>query len=328
MKRLRSYRRRRHRSLHRTAVRFPAVFAVLCTAGFLVLFGWIWYSFGPFEQLRASGWPAAHASASPPAKQAPAAPSATAPPPEPSASPQPSSTAQRPLSYVQVKDVSGESFTGKLMVVSDPSKITAAAAPGLGDVGAPLGRIIAAAGAAGGVNGGDFKGYDGTGGQPAGIVVSDGKTVYLEPGQEEVRVTGLNAGNKLLANVKTAADELDKLQLRCAVSAGPALVRDGVALSVDGGDAGPQTAIGQREDGAILLLVIDGRSEASAGASLLDVAGLLVSEGAVTAAALDGGSSATMAYLGKTLSNPCNVTGERSIASAILVMPGGYGDAD
>ena len=57
-----------------------------------------------------------------------------------------------------------------------------------------------------------------------------------------------------------------------------------------------RTAIGQRADGAVLLLVTDGRSASSIGATRNDVIDLLVSYGAVSAGMLDGGSSAMMYY--------------------------------
>ena len=327
MKRTRPYRKMRYRTMRNIGTAgFPAVYAVICLAGFFILFGWIWYSFGPFAALRASGWPAAQASVAPVSAQtATPAPTAT---PSASASPSaPPLASAQPLSYVQVKDIAQGAFKGKLMTVSDPSKITVGTASGLGDIGAPLSRIIAVAGASGGVNGGDIQGFDGTGGLPVGIVVADGKTVYQQSGETKVQVTGLDTANQLVVSSGTAVSGLDKLKLRCAVSAGPILVQKGKALSVDAKDAGPVTAIGQKQDGSILLLVIDGRSQASAGATLKDAANLLVAEGAQTAAALDSGSSTTMDYLGKTLNNPCNISVERSIASAILVMPGGNSNA-
>lgn len=58
----------------------------------------------------------------------------------------------------------------------------------------------------------------------------------------------------------------------------------------------PRTAIGQKRDGTILLLVIDGRQSGGIlGATLLDVQNILYSQGAWNAANLDGGSVGTYA---------------------------------
>ena len=57
-----------------------------------------------------------------------------------------------------------------------------------------------------------------------------------------------------------------------------------------------RTAIGQRADGAVILLVTDGRTASSLGATHNDVIDIMVSYGAITAAMLDGGSSSLMYY--------------------------------
>ena len=57
-----------------------------------------------------------------------------------------------------------------------------------------------------------------------------------------------------------------------------------------------RTAIGQRADGTVILLVTDGRSASSLGATHNDVIDIMVDYGAVTAGMLDGGSSAMMFY--------------------------------
>ena len=53
----------------------------------------------------------------------------------------------------------------------------------------------------------------------------------------------------------------------------------------------PRTAIGQRSDGAMLLLTIDGRQPSSMGATYEDLIEVMMNYGAVNAANLDGGSS-------------------------------------
>ena len=73
---------------------------------------------------------------------------------------------------------------------------------------------------------------------------------------------------------------------------------DNIVLSYEDGNAGTsqRTAIGQRADGVVILIVTDGRSASSLGATHNDMIDLMVSYGAVTAGMLDGGSSAMMYY--------------------------------
>jgi len=107
------------------------------------------------------------------------------------------------------------------------------------------------------------------------------------------------------------------------VSFGPPLIINGKKLITDG-DGGwgvaPRTAIGQRKDGTILFLVIDGRQPGySLGATLLDVQNILYEQGAYVAANLDGGSSTTLYFNGKVVNKPCDMLGERMIPTAFIV---------
>jgi exopolysaccharide biosynthesis protein len=106
-----------------------------------------------------------------------------------------------------------------------------------------------------------------------------------------------------------------------AISFGPALIINGESVPIlgSGGGLNPRTAIGQRADGAILLLVIDGRQPHSIGATLRDVADVMADFGAVNAANLDGGSSTLMVYNGEILNSTSLLTGPRRIPTAIVV---------
>ena len=74
----------------------------------------------------------------------------------------------------------------------------------------------------------------------------------------------------------------------------------------DGGwGVGPRTAIGQKKDGTVLFLVIDGRQPGySIGATLRDVQDILFEKGCYIAANLDGGSSSTLYLNGKVVNKP------------------------
>ena len=88
------------------------------------------------------------------------------------------------------------------------------------------------------------------------------------------------------------------------VSFGPAVVVNGEKCSGLESGSNPRTAIGQRSDGAILLLVVDGRQINSLGATYGDIADIMLEFGAVNASNLDGGSSTMMIYDGE-LQNTC-----------------------
>ncbi len=87
-------------------------------------------------------------------------------------------------------------------------------------------------------------------------------------------------------------------------------------------DRHPRTAIASLADGRILLVVVDGRQPTlSVGMSLDELARLLIDLDAVEAMNLDGGGSTTMVVQGKVVNHPSDVTGERPVSDAILVLP-------
>ena len=116
-----------------------------------------------------------------------------------------------------------------------------------------------------------------------------------------------------------------ELGLMHAVSYGPALIINGEPCDAKrslGGGINPRTAIGQREDGAILLLVVNGRQVDSLGATLDDLVEIMLSFGAINASNLDGGSSTLMKLSGEFLNTSSYILGgERILASTILISP-------
>jgi hypothetical protein len=84
----------------------------------------------------------------------------------------------------------------------------------------------------------------------------------------------------------------------------------------------PRTAIASLPDNKALLVVVDGRQPAlSVGMSLDELARLMIELGAVDAINLDGGGSSTMAIDGKVVNHPSDITGERPVSDAIVVLP-------
>jgi hypothetical protein len=113
-----------------------------------------------------------------------------------------------------------------------------------------------------------------------------------------------------------------------AVSAGPTLVRAGKPI-FNAAEAltpaqlkgrNPRTAIGQRADGGIVLVAVDGRRRGwSIGITNWELAQTLVRYGCVTGFALDSGGSTTVAFDGSVLNWPSDPSGERPVGEALVI---------
>ena len=105
------------------------------------------------------------------------------------------------------------------------------------------------------------------------------------------------------------------------------LISNGVPADPDSlhDSLNPRTAIGQRSDKAMLLLVIDGRQVSSMGASFQDEIEIMQRFGAVNAVNLDGGSSSMMWYQGDYINKTASVIGIRPVPTSILVLKEGKG---
>lgn len=223
-------------------------------------------------------------------------------------------------------DIPGKKFDGYMLEVKDPFRIKVGYTKKLGKEGQRTSQIAENNNAIAAINGGGFtdkssdgKIWAGTGGIPIGFVISDGKEIYNDMSENsKTSVMAMASDGHLIVGDKSLAD-LKKEKAIEAIAFGPALIVNGKAQK--GLDAGPnpRTAIGQKQDGTILLLVIDGRQGLKLGASLQDVQQIMLQFGAWNATNLDGGSSSTMYYDGEVISNPSDPLGERSVATAVYV---------
>lgn len=224
---------------------------------------------------------------------------------------------------IEIVDVSGTLYKGKMMIVRDPSRVKVGVCDEFdkNKAGLTLLEIMDKYDAVAGVNGGrynDDNGF-GKGGQPEGIVFSEGRLVYGSL-EETYDIYGFDKNNVFICGRMTGQQAVDK-EFRDAVTFGPALVVNGEAVSAagTGGGLNPRTAIGQRADGAVLLLVIEGRQTASLGATFLDLIEIMLDFEAVNAANLDGGMSSSMAYEGEEILNNCSIKGPRDMPTAFVV---------
>ncbi len=110
-------------------------------------------------------------------------------------------------------------------------------------------------------------------------------------------------------------------------SFGPGLIENG-EITVDESSevdrsmtSNPRTAIGQAGDLHYIFLVSDGRTDESAGLTLLELAQVMQELNCVTAYNLDGGGSSTMWFMGEVVNNPTNghSSGERSVSDIVYI---------
>ena len=222
-----------------------------------------------------------------------------------------------------IYDVHGPTYVGKMMVVLDPSRVKVGVCNGfvLDGGGMTLSAIVDKYDCVAGINGGKYEDEAGLGlgGMPQGIVISEGQLMMGDM-NSTYGVYGFTNDNVLVVGNMTAATALS-MGVRDAVTFGPALITNGVPANYSGVGSGlnPRTAIGQREDGAVLMLVIEGRKASSIGASTSDLINEMLNYGAINAANLDGGMSSSMVYDGDIIVSNSNIRGDRRIPTAFVV---------
>ncbi|WP_446897385.1 phosphodiester glycosidase family protein [Clostridium sp. LBM24168] len=234
-------------------------------------------------------------------------------------------------SSIEREDISdGKKFKGYILIIHDPTRVKVGYSKKLGISGELTSNIGKDKNAVAAINGGGFTDsssenseWTGTGGKPIGLLMSGGKIIYNDISNSDSKheIMGITEEGQLIVGYHSMND-IKKLKVMEAISFGPALVINGNG-TIKSGDGNwgiaPRTAIGQRKDGSILLLVVDGRQSKSIGASLKDIQNIMLQYGAINATNLDGGSSSTMYYEGEVINNPCDPLGERSVPSAVYV---------
>jgi len=225
---------------------------------------------------------------------------------------------------IKLTDISSTRFQGYLLEISDPTRVKIGVTKYLDETGQTTSEIAKENGAIAAINGGGFDDPNGTGNgsTPFGILISNGVMINKVDFTAPVPLIGLNKQGVLVTG-KYTSKQISQMGITEGISFYPTLILNG-KKQITSGDGGwgiaPRTAIGQKADGHILLLVIDGRQPPLLGATLVDVQNILYDNGAITAANLDGGSSTTMYFQGKVINSPCDLLGERCIPTAILVI--------
>ena len=219
-----------------------------------------------------------------------------------------------------VVDVMKKGFNGTMIIVLDPSRVFAGGPGFYGGNGMVLEDLVNRYDALGGINGGGFIDEDGggSGGYPEGLTIVDGKSYFWAGSGESAAFDENNVLHVGGYTIETAAEA----HIRDCVSFGPALIVDGVPEYGSYMESGinPRTAIGQRPDGSVLMLVIDGRQIHSIGASYGDIRDVMIDFGAVNAVSLDGGSSTVMYLNGQYMNSPSSASGtSRYLPNAFLI---------
>ena len=230
----------------------------------------------------------------------------------------------------KVVDISGSGWKGYMVVVYDPSRIELVFSKKYGKGGEYLSTMAKNNNAyvamnASGVN--SVPGQNYVTGQTIlnGKVYKTGKHINKGGG-----LVGFTKDNVLMLTKKTASEAV-KDGMDRAVEFGPFLVVNGKMSDFKGNGGwgiANRTAIGQRQDGIVLFIVIDGRTSSSVGISMKDLAELFVKYKAYNASNLDGGGSSALYAKrnindkkGKLLNTPkgYNYGGERFLPNAWMI---------
>lgn len=225
------------------------------------------------------------------------------------------------INGIELVEISGGTYTAKMIIVNDPSRVKLATIydGSWKEYGVTLDKLVNDNNAFAGVNGGLYVSDSNKGGRPMGLVVRDGVIEHNSPaGIQGLHLVGFNEDNllKVIDLSGKNASEVEKVikeeKIRDAVAFQEEmsdannhfvkLIINGESREVNGSGSGanPRTAVGQRADGAVLLLVTDGRgANGHLGATAADLIEVMEEYGAVNAANIDGGSSSSMYYDGK-----------------------------
>lgn len=224
-----------------------------------------------------------------------------------------------------LEEVKGEGFSGFMMVVLDPSRVIMGSVPAsYGGRGYTVAEMAQHFDGVAAINAGGFEDPNGSGNGsiPNTMVVFDGK-VYYENKGVRTGFVGLDSNHIMHVASRITSKEIREKDIRYGVCFGPVLVANGEPCDVGPSGVNPRTAIGQRSDGAILLLVIDGRQVISMGATQQDLVDIMMDYGAVNACNLDGGSSTMMWYNGEYVNNCASVIGVRAVPTSFVVLKEG-----
>lgn len=230
----------------------------------------------------------------------------------------------------------GRSFQGYLINIDDPTIVKVATSEKLPIEGERASTIAKRHKAITAINAGGFtysESWSSTGGAYEGFIIQDGKVtgnVYPDEDTLDDAIGFTDKGQLIFG--RYSVNDLKMKNVKEAICFfGPKLIVNGKKMFLPGETGGlgiaPRTAIGQKANGEVLFLNVDGRDLlGSLGATMYDLQEILYKQGVVNAINLDGGSSSAMYYEGKIINRQTNSVGERTIPSIFMVSPGEDGE--
>ena len=206
-------------------------------------------------------------------------------------------------------DIKGTGYKGFLVAIYDPSRVHIATSSKLRVRGESILEVSEREEAIVAMNAGGFydPDWNSNGALPHGTVIKDGVVVsdYVDARMGGGFI-GFDEDDKfILGNM--SKEEALAMNMRDAIEFGPYLIVNGKRSFVKGNGGwgiAPRSAIGQRKDGIVLFLVINGRLATSLGADMVDLCDIMENYGAYNAANLDGGSSSELVINNKIINTP------------------------
>ena len=213
----------------------------------------------------------------------------------------------------KIIEIEGKGYSGYLAVIYDPSRIKTVYSKKIGTSGQYLTTMAKDNEALIAINGGGFEdpNFNSNGANPLGITISGGKIITDKVYNGTGGLIGFTEDDKLVLG-KMTVQQAKEMKIRDAATFGPFLIVNGKASTVlgnGGWGTAPRTAIGQRKDGIVLFLVIDGRTVTRPGADMNDLIEIMQNYGAYNAANLDGGTSSVMVVDGEIINDPVDSSG-------------------
>ena len=169
--------------------------------------------------------------------------------------------------------ISGNTYKAYVILVKDPSRVFVGTSSDYKNNahGMTIFNIAEKYNAVAAINGGEFSdpGGVGTGNTPIGITYSQGKLMWND-GYNNRTFIGIDKDNRLVVSEGMTKQRADELEIRdgvCFQTGNVLITNDNgeVVFHYADGNTGTaqRTAIGQRADGTIILIVTDGRSASS-----------------------------------------------------------------
>ena len=205
--------------------------------------------------------------------------------------------------------ITGNGYHGFLVAIYDPSRIHIGLSSKIGTAGESILVVSKRENAVIAMNAGGFydPDWNSNGALPHGTVIVNGKIVSQFRGANMGGgFIGFTFDNKFILGNMSAHEALE-MGMRDAIEFGPYLIVNGKRSFIRGNGGwgvAPRSAIGQRRDGIVLFLVINGRSATSLGADMVDLTDIMERYGAYNAANLDGGASSELVINQKIVNSP------------------------